>query len=236
MWTSWEKIKVPRGATAIASPRLPSPKPSSLKDVRGPLDEPSSPSIARRLSPKAVLHCVRSASSVLRSWRSSPPPPPSPRAEKRIVLYFTSLRVVRKTFEDCRFVRSILRGHRVAVDERDVSMDAGFLGELDRNVGRRRGVTTLPQVFIGGRHVGGADEIRQLHETGELRRYVEGVAPVPAGSCDGCGGVRFVICATCGGSHKCCSHKGGAGVFRSCPACNENGLVRCPQCRTSPAI
>ncbi|CAN1347257.1 Auxin efflux carrier component 7 [Linum perenne] len=46
------------------------------------------------------------------------------------VLYFTRLRVVQRTFEDCRTVRSILRGFRVPIDEHDLSMDGKYLGEM----------------------------------------------------------------------------------------------------------
>ncbi|XP_043715405.1 uncharacterized protein At5g39865-like [Telopea speciosissima] len=169
----------------------------------------------------------------------SPPPQSDPRttrsisfpgAEKRIVVYYTSLRVVRKTFEDCRTVRSILRGFRVSTDERDLSMDAGFLEELQTILGSKE--LMLPRVFIGGRYLGGAEEIRQLNETGELKRFVEVFPAAEVGVCEECGGYRFVLCEQCNGSRKCYIEKGGG--FRSCSACNENGLIRCPSCSSSP--
>ncbi|MQM20343.1 hypothetical protein Taro_053364 [Colocasia esculenta] len=169
-----------------------------------------------------VFHRPRPAASALHPWRPVLPTAPG---DKRVVLYFTSLSVVRRTFEDCRAVRSILRGLRVAVDERDLSMDKGFLDELRGILGRRR--LPLPRVFIAGRYVGGADEIRQLIETGELKRYVEGVPPAEPGVCGVCGGFRFVLCEGCSGSRKCHNEKGG---FRSCALCNENGLARCRVC------
>lgn len=235
MWPPWGKAR--GGAAASASPRPvlnPSFSFSTFKDVGALLrDEDASPATAATPARKAnVFHRVRIASAALRAWRSPSPLAAAAAAaggvgEKRIVVYFTSLRVVRKTFEDCRAVRSILRGIRVAVDERDLSMDPSFRSDLKGLLGRKRSLA-LPQVFIGGRYVGGADEIRQLHETGELKRFVEGVSPAAPGSCEGCGGVRFVLCPSCSGSHKCFSDKGGG--FRSCAACNENGLVRCPDC------
>ncbi|KAK9279730.1 hypothetical protein L1049_013412 [Liquidambar formosana] len=140
-----------------------------------------------------------------------------PGAEKRIVVYFTSLRVVRSTFEDCRTVRSILRGFRVSLDERDLSMDSCFLEELQGILGQNK--LTVPRVFIGGRYIGGAEEIRQLHEIGELKKYVEGLPAAEPGVCDVCGGYRFILCDNCNGSHKLYFEKGG---FRSCADCNEN--------------
>ncbi|KAG0498896.1 hypothetical protein HPP92_003587 [Vanilla planifolia] len=83
---------------------------------------------------------------------------------------------IRRTHEDCSYVRSILRGFRVAVDERDVSLDAAYRGELQALLGSKGRPVPLPQVFVRGRHVGGAEEVRQLHETGELGRLLEGVA------------------------------------------------------------
>ncbi|CAI9107033.1 OLC1v1006300C1 [Oldenlandia corymbosa var. corymbosa] len=155
-----------------------------------------------------------------------------PGAEKRVVVYFTSLRVVRSTFEDCNAVRSILRGLRVLVDERDVSMDSRFTGELQKILGKHeKSKLTLPRVFIGGRYIGGAEEIRRLNEIGELKKYVEGLAAAPPGTCEVCGGYRFILCDNCSGSHKYYSEKGG---FKSCTTCNENGLIRCPSCSCAP--
>ncbi|RVX03066.1 Uncharacterized protein CK203_016745 [Vitis vinifera] len=99
-------------------------------------------------------------------------------------------------------------------------MDAGFLDELKGILGRKK--LSLPRVFIGGRYVGGAEEIRQLHETGELKKLLGGF-PVAAGVCDECGGYRFMLCENCDGSRKVYSEKTG---FRICTACNENGLIR----------
>ncbi|KAI4318275.1 hypothetical protein L6164_026064 [Bauhinia variegata] len=161
-----------------------------------------------------------------------PQPPPSisiPGTDQRIVVFFTSLRVVRSTFEDCRAVRSILRGFRVLMDERDVSIDSGFMSELQEILGQNK--LTLPRVFIGGRYIGGADEVRQLNETGELKKLVEGLPAADLSLCDVCGGYRFVLCNDCNGSRKLYSEKAG---FKTCAACNENGLIRCPSCSFAP--
>ncbi|MED6179633.1 hypothetical protein PIB30_002457 [Stylosanthes scabra] len=150
-----------------------------------------------------------------------------PRAEQRVVVYFTSLRVVRSTFEDCKTVRSILRGFKVALDERDVSMDSGFLRELRRVTGRVNGLS-LPRVFVNGRYVGGAEEVRWLHESGELKKLLEGLpASDSLRECHVCGDHRFVLCGECSGARKVYEEKGG---FKTCTACNESGLIRCFSC------
>ncbi|KAJ8632984.1 hypothetical protein MRB53_026320 [Persea americana] len=176
----------------------------------------------------SVFHRVRIATAAVRTFnslqtRSSPHPRPA--GEKRIVVYLTSLHVVRRTFEDCRTVQSILRGFRLWIDERDLSMDSGFLEELKSILGKED--LALPQVFIGGRYLGGVEEIQNLYETGELKQVLDGFPTAKPGVCNRCGGLRFVLCGNCNGSRKYYSEKGG---FRICFLCNENGLVRCPSC------
>ncbi|XP_023543565.1 uncharacterized protein At3g28850-like [Cucurbita pepo subsp. pepo] len=157
------------------------------------------------------------------------PPNFSNTQNRGIVIYFTSLRGIRKTYEDCRLVRTIFRGYRVLVDERDISMDSFFRKELQAKLGGRA-PARLPQVFIGGKHVGGAEEIREMNESGELGRMLEGFPAAEERSvCGRCGDVRFVPCLNCYGSRKLFEEDGG---LRRCPKCNENGLIRCPSCCT----
>ncbi|RLN22469.1 electron transporter [Panicum miliaceum] len=254
MWLPWVKTRPsstsPSSATstssssstalvaAAASPRLSFSSPS-LKDLQALLLSDAatpSPPPAAPCSPSSstvrVFHRVRVAASALRALRTlQAPPSAGAGADRRVVLYFTSLHVVRSTYEDCRAVRAILRGLRVSVDERDLAMDPRYLEELSALLPRlaspRR--VTLPQVFVGGRHLGGADELRRLHEAGELRRVVAGAVAASLAACGRCGGERYVLCSSCNGSHKRYSVKGGGG-FRTCAGCNENGLVRCPDC------
>ena len=165
-----------------------------------------------------------------------------------MVLYFTSLRSVRRTFEDCRAGRAILRCYRVRLDERDVSMHAAFKSELRGLLLAAGGGSfegpALPRVFVGGRRdLGGAEDVRALHEAGELARALAGCDAAPpaavgrpghvVGACAACGEARFVPCGTCHGSRKVFVGDEGcrfAGCFRRCPDCNENGLIRCPVC------
>ncbi|EEF43379.1 uncharacterized protein LOC8286244 [Ricinus communis] len=151
--------------------------------------------------------------------------PPNGGAES-VVIYTTSLRGVRKTFEDCNRVRSLLEGHRVVFDERDVSLHGDFLNELRELLGEE---ASVPRVFVKGRYFGGVDNVIELNETGRLGRIMSW-ARVERGvgrqACEGCGGARFVPCVDCGGSCKVLVD----GVKERCGECNENGLMLCPAC------
>ncbi|GKU91314.1 hypothetical protein SLEP1_g5203 [Rubroshorea leprosula] len=150
-----------------------------------------------------------------------------PGTEDRIVVYFTSLRGIRRTYEDCYAVRMIFRGFGVWIDERDISMDSAYKKEL-QSVLREKNVS-LPQVFIRGRYVGGADVIKSMFEVGELAKILEGFPRrTPGFVCQGCGDVRFIPCGNCSGSRKVFDED--EGLLKRCLECNENGLIRCPDC------
>lgn len=151
-----------------------------------------------------------------------------PGGNDSVVIYTTSLRGVRKTFDDCNRVRTVLEGHRVVFDERDVALHGGFLSELKEVVGESS--SGVPRVFVKGRYLGGAEEVVELNESGMLGKMLSH-AKVERGigrlGCEGCGGARFVPCLDCGGSCRVVID----GVNKErCSACNENGLVQCPLC------
>ncbi|KAL4281320.1 hypothetical protein GQ457_03G028670 [Hibiscus cannabinus] len=150
-----------------------------------------------------------------------------PATEDRIVVYLTSLRGIRRTFEDCYAVRMIFRGFRVWVDERDVSMDSAYKKELQSVL--RKNNPSLPQVFIKGKYVGGADAIKSMFEVGELAKILDDFPRIQPGLvCACCGDARFVPCGNCSGSRKVFDED--EGLLKRCLECNENGLIRCPNC------
>ncbi|RZC21521.1 hypothetical protein D0Y65_007657 [Glycine soja] len=151
-----------------------------------------------------------------------------PGGENCVVIYTTTLRGIRKTFEECNKVRSIVESYCVHVVERDVSMDSGFKEELRKLMGTKQ--VKVPVVFVKGRLVGGAEEIVKLEEEGKLGVLFEGIPHKALGECEGCGGVRFVMCVECNGSCKVLDHENHKKTLR-CGQCNENGLIQCPMCR-----
>lgn len=170
-------------------------------------------------------------------------------SKDKLVVYFTSLRGVRKTYEDCGHVRVILKGLGVKIDERDVSMHSGFKEELKELLGNEYSGGGLPRIFMGGKYIGGADEIRRMNEDGKLEKFVENCERIEDGAviggcnCEACGDIRFVPCETCSGSCKIYYEadyeednedeeelEDDEYGFQRCPDCNENGLIRCPIC------
>ncbi|CAL9049696.1 unnamed protein product [Musa banksii] len=202
--------------------------PKSISIVRARIDEFQQKIDARKTSSKPD------------SAKVAPTYKCPPGGQGKVVLYLTSLRGIRKTYEDCWAVGMILKGYGVRVDERDVSLHAGFKDELIDILGPGYGGKGLPRVFADGNYLGGAEEVRHLHELGRLSKLLDCCEMTPSmgkgggggdAACEGCGGVRFVPCEICSGSCKVyVEEEEELGGFHRCPECNENGLVRCRLC------
>lgn len=151
-----------------------------------------------------------------------------PGGSQSVVLYTTSMRGIRKTFEDCHTIRFLLESFKVLFDERDVSMHLEYREELWSTLGGR---VIPPRLFIKGRYIGGANEVVGLHEQGKLRKLLEGIPlDSSSSSCSGCANVRFVLCLDCNGSRKIVADEENDDLYIRCPECNENGLIKCPTC------
>ncbi|XWS38139.1 hypothetical protein CRYUN_Cryun19dG0104600 [Craigia yunnanensis] len=159
-----------------------------------------------------------------------------PNGENRVVIYTTTLRGIRKTFEDCNAVRSAIESYGIAICERDISMDRGFKEELRELMKGKESTnqTTPPRVFIKGRYIGGAEEVMRIVDEGWFGDLFKGLPKKRAGeACDGCGDVKFLPCFRCNGSCKMVvmvKEEEGRTVVVRCTECNENGLVHCPIC------
>ena len=71
----------------------------------------------------------------------------------------------------CQRARSLLSKKGVQVREIDVDDDPQLREERIARSGRR----TVPQIFIGEKHVGGCDDLLALDGRGELDRLIQGV-------------------------------------------------------------
>jgi glutaredoxin 3 len=70
----------------------------------------------------------------------------------------------------CQRARGLLSKKGVQVREVDVDDDPRLREEMIARSGRR----TVPQIFIGEKHVGGCDDLLALDERGELDRLLQG--------------------------------------------------------------
>ncbi|KAG6477132.1 uncharacterized protein At3g28850-like [Zingiber officinale] len=164
---------------------------------------------------------ARDSALFLHSYEEKCPPG----GKNKVVFYSTTLRGIRKTFENCNAVRSALESHRVQIGERDISMDSGYREELRSLMGSKE--LSIPVVFVKGRLIGGAEEVLKLEEEGKLGPLLEELPRVTV-ACEACAGVRFIMCMDCRGSCKVLDEE--QKKMAKCKECNENGLIHCPIC------
>lgn len=86
--------------------------------------------------------------------------------QNQVVIYSTLL------CPYCNRAKALLRKKGVAFTEIDVGMDAQKRSEM---MTRAHGRHTVPQIFIGDRHVGGCDDLHELDNQGQLDLLLEEV-------------------------------------------------------------
>ncbi len=65
----------------------------------------------------------------------------------------------------CARAEALLKGKGATFEDIDITMDATRRAEM---IARANGGTTVPQIFIDGRHIGGSDDLAALERSGEL--------------------------------------------------------------------
>lgn len=69
----------------------------------------------------------------------------------------------------CHAAKALLGRKHVSFEEIDVSRDPASREEMTRKAGGRY---TVPQIWIGGTHVGGCDDLHALEAAGRLDRLL----------------------------------------------------------------
>lgn len=69
----------------------------------------------------------------------------------------------------CAGAKALLDSKGVAYTDIDVTTDH----VKEREMIERSGGYTVPQIFIDGEHIGGADDLFALNKTGELDRHLQ---------------------------------------------------------------
>jgi len=77
----------------------------------------------------------------------------------RIIIYTTPI------CPYCVRAKALLKKKGAVFEEVDVFMNVEARREMEKNAGGRY---TVPQIFIGERHVGGCDDLYALERAGEL--------------------------------------------------------------------
>lgn len=149
----------------------------------------------------------------------------------KVVVYTTTMGVLRETYQACMKVKQILRLLMVKFEERDVFMSSEYQAEIQERM--RCNQILVPQVFVDGIHIGDVETIERLNETGELRRILKPYKSFDVCStCQICGGYRLLPCQICKGSKKSVhrNHFTAEFVALKCMNCDEVGLVKCRSC------
>ncbi|KAL1206768.1 hypothetical protein V5N11_002214 [Cardamine amara subsp. amara] len=149
-----------------------------------------------------------------------------PGGEESVVFYTTTLRGIRKTFDDCNMIRFLLDSFKVKYYERDVSMHREYREDL-RRISESETEVLPPVLFVKGRCIGGAQRVLSLHEQGKFKILFDGVPIAGDQCCRRCDGFRFEMCHGCRGSRRIVSSDGSR---IQCLICNENGLIVCVDC------
>jgi glutaredoxin 3 len=69
----------------------------------------------------------------------------------------------------CTRATALLKAKGATYEEHDITMGGPRRAEM---LARSNGRTTVPQVFIGDRHIGGSDDLAALDRAGELDRLL----------------------------------------------------------------
>lgn len=112
-----------------------------------------------------------------------------------MVLYSTSMGIVRETYAKCANVKQILRTLLIKFDERDIFMSKEY--QLDIKDRMQTADVQVPQLFVDGQYIGvceilnelvyldgnnnalffvylqNAEQVERLNESGELRQMLK---------------------------------------------------------------
>ncbi|CAF0991753.1 unnamed protein product [Brachionus calyciflorus] len=143
----------------------------------------------------------------------------------KIVIYTTSLQVVRLSHDKCKRVKKILQNHCVRYEEKDLYKNKEYQRELKYRLNLKQ--IDVPHIFFNGKHVGNCDELELFSDQGVLNKLFKDLEKIKLRIyCAKCGGYRFVLCTLCNGSKR----KYNNFTNLKCTHCNEDGLIRCDEC------
>ena len=67
----------------------------------------------------------------------------------------------------CITAKNLLENENLIFEEKNVDLEPTFKLEM---ISRANGSKTVPQIFIDNEHIGGCDDLLDLHQSGTLRK------------------------------------------------------------------
>ncbi|KAF1763248.1 hypothetical protein GCK72_011514 [Caenorhabditis remanei] len=157
-----------------------------------------------------------------------------------VVVYLTSCGVLRRSYDRCKAVTSLLEAFRVKFEVRDLNISAFHVAELaeklklNEEFQRDLIFESLPLIYVDGYFLGNDKTIVELNDAKTLERILEKYKTTPTlAVCSECGNRGYVVCRVCHGSrrhHVATSSEIRFGLILRCSFCDENGISRCQKC------
>ncbi|EGT44256.1 hypothetical protein CAEBREN_17350 [Caenorhabditis brenneri] len=157
-----------------------------------------------------------------------------------VVVYLTSCGVLRRSFDRCKAVTSLLEAFRVKFEVRDLNISMFHVEELAKKLKlnqefqRELIFDSLPLIYVDGYFLGNDKTLVELNDKKVLERILEKYKTSPARAiCSDCGNRGYVVCRMCHGSrrhHVATSSEIRFGLVLRCSFCDENGISRCKKC------
>jgi len=70
----------------------------------------------------------------------------------------------------CMRAKMLLESRKLKYEEIDITTDTDLQAEM---IKKAEGQKTVPQIFIGDIHVGGFDDLKEKHDSGELDKILK---------------------------------------------------------------
>lgn len=94
----------------------------------------------------------------------------------RVVIYLSSLQVIRRTSERCKRALALLHNFGVKVDQRDLAYNKAYIHELYERLGTDR--FDMPQIFLNGKYFGTLEHLEKWVEHGKMRSLLDKITSV----------------------------------------------------------
>ncbi|GJP53952.1 hypothetical protein CLOM_g13063 [Closterium sp. NIES-68] len=158
-----------------------------------------------------------------------------PGGEDLVVVYVTSLEAVRRTHADCVKMRALLKSLHLRFQERDVALHPAYQDELLLLFAGD--MPRVPQLFVRGRHVGGAEDVLQLYEEGALDALVVWLKAAGGGTAVAASGRRGLSgSGSLASAAATAGSGGGAAAAGVCRSCWDVRFVLCYHCHGSRKV